>query len=84
METCTSASTTLEEQPSCSVMKEDYIVTKEALASTSHRGMIKNPSIVISTHCMERSTSLHVVDLEQQVALHCAKVVRKKRGTIPH
>ena len=66
VETCTSTGTTLEEQHSCLVMKEDYIVVEEALASTSHQGMIKNPSIVISAHCMERSTSLHAADLEQQ------------------
>ena len=64
VETCTSAGTTLEEQPSCS-MEEDNIVDEEALASTSHQGMTKNPSIVISAHCMKGSTSLHVANLEK-------------------
>ena len=66
VETCTNVGTTLEEKPSCSVMKEDYIVAEEALASTSHQGMIRDSSIVISAHCMKRSTSLHAVDLEKQ------------------
>jgi len=63
-ETCTSVGTSLEENPSCT-MEEDNTVEEEALASTSHRGMIKNSSIVISAHCMKISTSLHDVDLEQ-------------------
>ena len=64
-EICTNAGTTLEEQPSCS-MEEDNTVEEEAVASTSHQGMIKNSSIFISEHCMKGSTSLHATDLEQQ------------------
>ena len=54
VETCTITSTTLEEKPSCSVMEEYYTVAEEALASTSHQGIIKNPFVVISTHYMKR------------------------------
>ena len=74
VETCTSAGTTLEEKPSCSVMEEDYTVSKESLASTSHQGMIKDPSVVISAHCMKGSTSLHAADLEQQSCTALYKV----------
>ena len=66
VETCTNTSTTLVEQPSCSVMEEDYTVAEETLASTSHQGMIKNPSVFISAHCMKRSTFLYAANLEQQ------------------
>ena len=64
VETCTNAGTTLEEQPS--VMEEDYIVAEEALASTSHQGVIKNSSVVILAHCMKRSTFLYDARLEKQ------------------
>ena len=39
VETCTSAGTTLEDQPSCSMEKEK-IFKEESLTSTSHQGMI--------------------------------------------
>ena len=65
VETCTNIGTTLEEQPSCS-MEEDYIVVEAFLASTFHQGMVKNSSVLISIHFMERSTFPCAVDLEQQ------------------
>ena len=64
-EACTSAVTTLEEQPSCSAVKEDNIFEKGALAYTSHQGMPEFPSLFISANHMKGSTSLHVFDLEQ-------------------
>ena len=76
VETCTSASTTLGEKPS--VMEEDYTVAEEALASTSHQGIIKNPCVVISAHCMNRSTFLYDARLEQQICTALCKSSKDK------
>ena len=78
VETCTSAGTTLEEQPSCS-MEEYCTVVEEFLASTFHQGMVKDSSVFISAHCMEKSTFPCDVRLEQQ---SCTALCKNSKGGI--
>ena len=77
-ETYISVVTTLEEQPSCS-MEEDTTIKEEALASTSHQGMIEDSSIVISAHCMKRYAFLYAADLEQQSCTALCKSSKEER-----
>ena len=59
------------EQPSSSAVWEANMFQEETLAapqnaSKFHQGILKFPSLVISTNLMEESTLLHTTDLEQQ------------------